>query len=300
MNTNTALFDGIAVFVGVVKSGSFTAAAAHLGHSTSFVSKEIKRLEARLGVRLLNRTTRTISLTDAGRAYFGRCEQIVIDAENAEQSIGELQETPRGLLRINAPSSIGMRYLCTLLPDFMRLYPELKLEVEYNDRMINVVEEGFDVVIRVGEALQDSSLVMRKLAGSRLVTVASPEYLAGHGRPQSPSDLEHHACIAYTLLNNPATWEFMLGGQKSRVQVMTRLLCNTAELQTAMAVNGVGIARLPYYYVERHIDDGTLELILNQYRQMELGIYAVYPHRQYLSAKVRAFVDFMVSRFQGE
>lgn len=296
MNVNTSLLDGITVFFSVVKAGSFTGAADALGHSPSYVSKELSRLERRLGVRLLNRTTRTISLTDPGRAYFERCEQIVIDAENAEQSIGELQETPLGLLRVNAPTSIGTRYLSTLLPEFMQRYPELKLEVEYNDRMINVVDEGFDAVIRVGET-QDSTLVMRRLASSSIVTVASPDYLARHGKLNVPIDLGKHSCIAYTLIKNSNVWEYSLGTEMFRIKISPRLVCNTAGLQTSMAIKGVGVARLPFYVVEKHIETGALALVLNEYHQLELGIYAIYPHRQFLSTKVRAFVDFMVDGF---
>jgi len=249
-------------------------------------------------VRLLNRTTRRISLTDAGRAYFERCEQIVIDAENAERSMGVLQETPRGLLRVNAPTSIGARYLSSFLPEFVALYPALKLEVEYNDRMINVVEEGFDVVIRVGET-QDSSLVMRRLASSKIVTVASPEYLKKQSQPETPDDLTEHVCVAYTLVKNPAVWEYTLGTERFRIQMTPGMLCNTAELQVAMAVKGVAIAALPLFCVEQHIERGELEQVLSNYRQLDLGIYVVYPHRQFLSTKVRAFVDFMVERFAG-
>jgi len=298
MTINATLLDGISVFVSVVKAGSFTAAADALGHSTSHVSKEVSRLENRLGVRLLNRTTRRISLTDAGRAYFERCEQIVIDAENAERSMGVLQETPRGLLRVNAPTSIGARYLSSFLPEFVALYPALKLEVEYNDRMINVVEEGFDVVIRVGET-QDSSLVMRRLASSKIVTVASPEYLKKQSQPETPDDLTEHVCVAYTLVKNPAVWEYTLGTERFRIQMTPGMLCNTAELQVAMAVKGVAIAALPLFCVEQHIERGELEQVLSNYRQLDLGIYVVYPHRQFLSTKVRAFVDFMVERFAG-
>lgn len=296
---NTALLDGVAVFVEVARKGSFTAAADSLGHSTSWVSKEISRLEARLGVRLLNRTTRTLSLTDPGRAWLERCEQIVVDAENAIESITELQETPRGLLRINAPVSFGMRYLGGLLAGFMSWYPEVQLEVEYNDRYINVVEEGFDVVIRVGDS-QDSSLVSRRITASRAVTVASPAYLDRFGRPQRASELKQHRCISYSLLANPNTWEFDNGFDRERVNVEPVVMCNTAELESELALKGVGITRLPQYCVDHLLQSGQLEVVLPDYRQPKLPVCAVYPHRQYLSTKVRAFVDFMVERFQKQ
>lgn len=169
-------FAGVSVFVGVVEAGTFTAAAAHLGHSVSFVSKEVTRLEARIGARLLNRTTRTLSLTDAGRDYFERCRQMVADAEDAEASVSHGQNQPRGLLRVGAPVSFGLGYLKDALPEFLNDHPELTAEIELNDRMVDLVAEGFDVVIRVGE-LKDSSLISRRFSASRGLTVAAPGIL---------------------------------------------------------------------------------------------------------------------------
>ena len=292
----TDLLDGVAVFVGVINAGSFTAAAHALGHSTSYVSKAVTRLEKRLGSRLLNRTTRTISLTDAGRAYYERCSQIVIDAENAERSINQLQENPGGLLRINAPGSFGFKYLLDVLSQFMHRYPEVKLEVEFNDRLIDVVAEGYDVVIRVGE-IKDSNLVARKFTSSRGVVVASPEYLKRKGCPQRVEDLAQHDCIAYSLLPTPTQWVFYRDGVRTSVTVDPRALCNSGEIEVAMAVQGIGITRLPLFICEQEVASGDLQIILEDYDQLELDVYAVYPHRQYLTAKVRAFVDFVVAAF---
>ncbi len=290
------LLDGMAVFVGVVDAGSFTAAARLLGHSTSYVSKQITRLEKRLGSRLLNRTTRTISLTDAGRAYYERCSQIVIDAENAERSINRLQETPSGLLRINAPVSFGSSHLLDVFSRFMQSYPEIKLEVEFNDRLIDVVAEGYDVVIRVG-AIRDSNLVARKITSSRSVMLASPDYIKRKGCPQRVEDLTQHDCIAYSLLPTPAQWTFYKDGVRSSVTVEPRAMCNNAALEVAMLVQGIGIARLPLFTCEQEVASGALQVILEDYEQPQLDVYAVYPHRQYLTAKVRAFVDFVAEAF---
>jgi len=293
---NTDLLDGVAVFVGVIDAGSFTAAARALGHSTSYVSKEITRLEKRLGSRLLNRTTRSISLTDAGRAYYERCRQIVIDAENAERSINQLQETPSGLLRINAPVSFGSEYLLDVLSQFMHRYPEVKMEVEFNDRIIDVVAEGYDVVIRVGE-IKDTSLVARKFTSSRGVVVASPDYIKRKGCPKYAEDLMQHDCIAYSLLPSPTQWDFYKDGERSSVTVDPRVMCNSAAIEVAMVVQGIGITRLPLFTCEQEVASGELQIILEDYDQLELDVYAVYPHRQYLTAKVRAFVDFVVDAF---
>jgi len=295
---NTDLLDGVAVFVGVINTGSFTAAAKALGHSTSYVSKEISRLEKRLGSRLLNRTTRTISLTDAGRAYFERCSQIVIDAENAERSISQLQDMPRGLLRVNAPVSFSSVYLLDYLSEFMNRFTEITLEVEFNDRMIDVVAEGYDVVIRAGK-IEDSNLVARKFTTSKSVVVASPGYLKKYGRPSEVSELEQHACLAYSLVANPTAWDFVKDGRHTTVNINPRLMGNNAELEVAMAVNGVGIGRIPLFCCEKEIAKGALEIILADYEQPEIGVYAVYPHRQYLTAKVRVFVDFLVDKFES-
>lgn len=293
---STDLFDGVAVFVGLVNAGSFTAAAHALGHSTSYVSKEINRLEKRLSSRLLNRTTRTISLTDAGRAYFERCSQIVIDAENAERSINQLQETPSGLLRINAPVSFASKYLLDVMAKFMHRYPEVRLEVELNDRLIDVVAEGYDVVIRVGE-IRDSNLVARKFTSSRGVVVASPDYINRKGCPQRAEDLTQHDCIAYSLLPTPTLWDFYKDGVHSSVTVDPRAMCNSAALEVAMVVQGIGITRLPLFTCEQEVANGDLKIILEDYDQIKFDVYAVYPHRQYLTAKVRAFVDFVVEAF---
>ncbi|RDH84102.1 MAG: LysR family transcriptional regulator [endosymbiont of Galathealinum brachiosum] len=294
---NIDLLDGMAVFVGVVKAGSFTAAAHALGHSTSYVSKEVTRLEKRLGSRLLNRTTRTISLTNAGRAYYERCNQIVIDAQNAERSINQLQEEPSGLLRVNAPGSFGSKYLLDVLPEFMHRYPDIKLEVEFNDRLIDVVAEGYDVVIRVGE-IKDSNLIARKFTSSRSVVVASPEYLKRRGTPQNVEELTQHDCIAYSLLPAPTQWVFNKGGKRSSVTIEARAMCNSANIEIAMVMKGIGITRVPLFTCEKEVDSGELQVILDDYDHIKYDVYAVYPHRQYLTAKVRAFVDFVVDAFE--
>ena len=295
---NTELLDGVAVFVAVINMGSFTAAARALGHSTSYVSKEVSRLEKRLGSRLLNRTTRTISLTDAGRAYYERCSQIVIDAENAERSISQLQDRPRGLLRVNAPLSFGSLYLLDYLPEFMERFPEINLEIEFNDRLIDVVAEGYDVVVRVGSN-KDSNLVARQFTSSKSVMAASPAYLTKKGRPAKASDLERHDCLAYSLLPSPKVWELIKDGKRTTVSFEPRLMGNNAQIQVTMMVGGIGIGRVPLFCCEKEIESGELEIIMDDYEQPELGVYAVYPHRQYLTAKVRAFVDFLVEKFEA-
>ena len=293
---NAELLDGVAVFVAVINSGSFKAAAESLGHSTSYISKEVSRLEKRLGSRLLNRTTRTISLTDAGRAYYEQCQQIVIDAENASRSVSRLQDEPRGLLRVNAPTSFGTRHLLEPLSAFLHRYPEVNLEIEFNDRIIDVVAEGYDVVLRVGK-VRNSNLIARAFTRSKTVVIASPEYLRRHGTPEKAAELENHHCITYSLEPNPLTWAFRKENEQVQVTLTSRSMCNNAEIMVSLACDGIGITRVPLFTCNKEVEAGRLNLLLEDYEQPEYGVYAVYPHRQYLTAKVRVFVDHLVESF---
>ena len=294
---NDSIFEGMAAYVAVVNAGSFVAAAQALGHSSSYISKEISKLEKRLGSRLLNRTTRTLSLTDAGRAYYERANQIIIDAENAERSINQLQETPSGLLRVNAPGSFGSRHLLNVFGEFMQHHPEVKLELEFNDRVIDVVAEGYDVVIRVG-AIKDSNLVARKFTQSRMVTIAAPSYLEKYGTPLNAEELTQHPCIVYSLLPTPTLWTFYKDGQRININVEPRAICNSSHIEVSMATQGIGITRVPLFTCEKEVRECKLQLILDDYDEVPFEIFAIYPHRQYLTAKVRAFVDFVVDTFK--
>ncbi|TQV88478.1 LysR family transcriptional regulator [Aliikangiella coralliicola] len=294
--TKNKLLDGIVTFVQVVESNSFSNAAEKLGHSASYISKEVNKLEERLGTRLLNRTTRNLSLTDEGKTYYQRCRQIVIDAEDAETAINRQQEHPRGLLKLSAPYSFGMAHLTDALPDFLLQYPDVQLEVEFNERLVDLVAEGFDMAIRIGK-LKDSNLIARKFMQSKGVVVASPEYLKIHGKPQEPQAISEHQCISFSLHNSTTQWEFTHNSQLISVSVNSRVICNSAELELAMALKGIGIARLPYFCCERQIESGKLVELLDDYEKREFGIYAVYPHRQLLSPKVNAMINFLADRF---
>jgi len=292
MSYNSNLLDGIAVYTAVVDGRGFTAAAKRLGHTPSYVSKEITKLEARLGVRLLNRSTRSISLTDEGRAYFDHCRAIVESAQEAESDAMRGQAVPSGTLRIAAPVSFGLSHLRHILPSFMRLYPDIEIETEFNERLIDLVSEGVDVAIRIGR-LRDSSLVARKLGDFRGVVVASPSYWENYGRPSHPNDLKSHKCISYSYMPEPTVWEFNDSGEKIRVHVDLLAKCNSAELETSLAVAGVGVTRLPLFVCEEEVSAGKLEIVLEDFEQEPMGLYAVYPHRSYTPAKVRCFVEFL-------
>jgi len=293
MTNNTKLLDGIVIFATVVDANGFRAAAKRLGHSTSFVSKTVADLEQRLGVRLLNRTTRSISLTDDGRAYYDRCQIILETAEEASALAEQQQTEPKGALRLTAPVSLGLSRLADMLPRFMERYPLVRLDIELNERKIDLVAEGFDLAIRVGQ-LEESSLISTKLAESRSIIAAAPDYWQKFGRPDHPRDLTQHRGIGYTNVPRPDQWRFALpDGITEIVTVPLAAQSNSAEIEAALAVAGKGVVRLPDFACKRELESGALETALEEYESEPMGIYAVYPHRAHLSAKVRALVDFL-------
>lgn len=288
---------GMAVFVRVVEEESFSAAARVLGLSKSAVSKQVAALEDRLGARLLNRTTRRLSLTDAGVAFYDRAQRIVADAEEAEAAVSQLSATPRGVLRVNAPVSFGVQHLGPVLPEFMDAHPDLSVELTLNDRFVDLVEEGFDVAVRIGR-LPDSSLIARRLAPLRRVVVASPAYVAAHGAPQQPEDLRDHACLLYAYLLRGDAWA--LRGPEGRaveVRVDGRLRANNGDVLRAALLGGMGVAYMPSFLVGNDLAEGRLVRLLPEWQDDSAGIYAVHPHARLVPPKVRAFVDFLAERY---
>ena len=286
----------IAVFVRVVEEGSFTAAAAKLGLSKSVVSKYVTRLEERLGARLLNRTTRRLSLTEVGRAFHTRSQLGLRELEEAEAEVSRLQGAPRGVLRINSPMSFGVLHIAPALPEFLALYPELTVDMNLDDRQIDLIEEGFDLAIRIGE-LPDSSLVARRLGPCHHVVCGSPGYFEKLGIPRTPEDLRQHNAITFKYQDSPSEWHFVRpDGSVVRVPVSgTIQMNNSLGLREALLRN-VGITLTPSFVVGADISAGRLRTVLTEYRALELSIYAVYPERRHLSPKVRAFVDFLARR----
>ncbi|CAH2602201.1 LysR family transcriptional regulator [Rhodovastum atsumiense] len=286
----------MAAFLRVVERGSFTAAAEDLRLSRAMVSKHIQDLEQHLGARLLNRTTRKVSLTEAGRVYFERGTQVLADLAETEAAVGELQARPRGRLRINAPLSFGLLHLGDAVADYMAAEPEVTVELTLNDRVVDLVEEGYDVAVRIAR-LTDSSLIARRLAPCRLVVCAAPAYLARHGRPLHPHDLTGHDCLSYSYDPGRDDWRFDGPQGAVAVTVRGRLRTNNGDVLRSAALRGAGIARLPSFIVGPDLAAGRLVPLLCGYRVPELGIHAVYPHSRHLSAKVRSFVDFLAPRF---
>jgi len=297
MSSNGAVFDGMIVFCEVVEAAGFSAAAQRLGHSASHVSKEIVRLEDRLGARLLNRTTRTVSLTDDGRIYYEHARRVVDDARDAESAILSVKDKPLGLLRVSVPVSFSLNYLNQWLPEFLDAYPEVNLEIEASDRIVDIVAEGYDVVVRAGQ-LDASDLIAKKLLTSRRLTVASPAYLRERGEPSRPDELVGHTLIDFSQRKIASIWSYSgEGGREIRVHVQPRVVCDSGETELALAVSGVGITRLPSLACQKELDSGALVTILTGFEKPPLGVWAVYPSRSHLAAKVRAFVDFLDSKF---
>jgi DNA-binding transcriptional LysR family regulator len=291
-------FDEINAFAAVADARSFTQGARRLGISSAQVSKLVARLENRLGARLLNRTTRDVSLTDTGRAYLERARILLEDFESLEGSVRD-QTGPRGLLKISAPVSFGASQLTPALLDFALAYPEVSLDVSSTDRMVNLVEEGFDVGVRIGQ-LVDSSLVARKLAAVRMVTCASPKYLVSAGPLRTLDDLTQHEAIIDTNVADPMVWRF--GGHNDRqdVRVHGRLRFGGADACVAAARLGMGVTRTPAFAAAEDLRSGRLTPVLCAYEPEMIHVHAVYPHARHLAAKVRAFVDFLAKRYAGE
>ena len=284
---------GMAVFARVVEAKSFTGAARQLGMSKAAVSKQVSRLEERLGARLLNRTTRRLHLTEIGAAFYQRAARIVAEAEEAELAVSHLHEAPRGTLRLDAPLSFGIRHLAPVLPGFMRRYPELRIDISFNDRYVDLIEEGYDLAVRIGH-LVDSSLVARKLAVNRRAVCASPDYWAEHGTPSVPADLTKHNCLGYSYLATGNEWRFRGPEGPIAVRVSGTLNANNGDMLREAAVGGIGVTLSPTFMLCDDLRAGRLTPVLEEFEPEPQGIHAIYPHNRHLSAKVRAFVDFLV------
>ena len=287
----------IEAFVRVAETHSFSEAARRLHASQSAVSRAVSGLEAELGARLLHRTTRSLTLTEAGRGYFERAARILADLGEANLAVTQLQAAPRGRLRVNAPMSFGFLHLAPALPDFLALYPELAVDLSMSDRFVDLIEEGVDVAVRIG-ALEDSSLIARKLAPIRRVVCASPAYLKARGTPLEPDDLKQHDCLCNSNIAVQHEWRFAAAdGKIWPVDVHGRLSANNGDALRIAALKGLGRANLPTFIVGADLQAGTLVTVLDEFGVQDLAMSAVYPPGRHLSPKVRAFVDFLADRF---
>jgi len=287
----------IQVFAQVVESGSFAKAAERLGVSTSAASRQIAELEGHLQTRLLNRTTRRVSLTESGRAFYERSVQLLADLEEAEQEAAQAAVVPRGTIRLTTSVNFGVRHVAPAIAEFLARYPDVRFDVSLADRMVDLVEEGFDLAIRIGEP-GGENLVARKLGETRLVPCASPGYLAEHGAPTTPEELAQHNCLTYEYVSPRKVWRFRdKAGAERHVRVSGALHSNNGDILAEAAARGAGIVFEPAFIVGPDVRAGRLVPLLQDFVPAPLPIYALYPSRKHLSAKVRRFVEFLVERF---
>lgn len=284
-------------FVEVVESGGLNRAAARLGISKSILSRRITRLEAELGARLLTRTTRGISPTEAGIEFKARCDRILAELEEAREAVAQQGRSVHGRLRLSAPLSFGVRYVAPVLADLARTHPALELDVSYTDRVVDLIGERFDAAVRIG-SLRDSSLVVRRIAPVHAVLVPSPDYLSRRGRPDTPQDLTAHESLIYTGSLVPE-WQFQSGKRWMPIRPEGRLRSDSGEAILQWAIAGLGIANAPTFLVADAIESGALEPLLLDFPQPEFGIHIVRPPGSYVPGKVRVLTDALVERFGG-
>ena len=292
------LFGSMKMYVAVVDGGSFAAAADKLEMSRAMASKQIQKLEEHLGTRLLNRTTRRLSLTETGRAFYERSLQIIGDVEEAEQIAGQMTRRPQGVLRVTLPLSYGQHRLAAIIGDYTQAYPQVQLDISLSDRKIDLVEDGLDLAIRIG-ALPQSDLIARKIGGVHSVVCAAPAYLARHGAPGTPAELAGHACLGYTLSGGGTDWRMEGPDGPLTVAISGPIRADNGDIIRLAALGGAGILFQPQFIVDDDLAAGRLVRLLPQWQSAELGVYAVYPSRKHLSAKVRTFVDFLASALAG-
>ncbi len=280
------------VFTRVARAGSFAGGARDTGISRAMATKHIMQLENYLGVRLFNRTTRSLSLTEVGAAYLNRCQQVLGEIEEMESAVTHLHSQARGKLKINTPPFIGSSHVAPAIAHFLEKHPDLNVDMLIQSSLGDFVDEGIDIAIFLGK-LEDTSLIARKLASSPMVICGAPDYFSKHGVPETPQELESHSCLINWAIAPRDNWQFTSPeGEVLSMKVTGRLQTNQADPLRTAAINGLGIIKLPTYVVGHDIKKGKLKRIFNDYQLPPLEIYAVYPHRKHLSAKVRLFIDF--------
>ncbi|MEW6643965.1 MAG: LysR substrate-binding domain-containing protein [Pseudomonadota bacterium] len=290
--------EGLRAFVKVVELGSFSEAGRSLRLSRSAVSKYIADLENDLGVQLLNRTTRHVSPTENGQAYFERVLGVLGDLDAADQAVADLQATPRGLLRVNAPMSFGTLQLGPAIADFMVRYPDLRIQLALSDQQVDPVQDGLDVTLRIAD-LEASSLIARKIMPIDRAVCASPDYLEKHGVPRHPGDLREHNCLTYGYLSTGNQWKLSGADGDHWIQPPWTLCVNNAEVLRDAAIGGRGVVLLPTFIADAALRSGELQMVLPDYSAPPLTLYAIYPPTRHLALKVRLFIDFLVERFSA-
>lgn len=293
---------GMAIFAKVAEAKSFSGAARRLGISKSAASKQVAHLERSLKARLLNRTTRRLSLTEVGAAFYEHCARMLAEAEAAELAVSRLYAQPRGMLRVTSPAAFGHLHVAPAIPDFIQRYPDVSVQLVMNDRTVDLAEEGFDVAMRMTRD-NAPNVVARTLAPVRWAVCASPAYFQRHGTPRAPADLAHHNCLFYSFMDSASQWRFTSGAEDTVVEVRGNFTVNNSEALRQAVLRGLGIAMLPTFTVGQDLRERRLQQLLAGYRAhgtFGTEVYAVYLPTRYLSPKVRAFVDFFVERFGPE
>ena len=292
-------FENMSTFIRVVEAGGISAAADRLGVAKSAVSRRLKELEEHLGVELFHRTTRKMNLTETGRAFYHQSVRIMEDVIEAELATSQAHATLQGSLKIALPSSFGLMHMGPAINEFLQAHPQLEFDLDFNDREVDLIQEGFDLAIRIAN-LPDSSLVARRLAPIRLVLCASPGYLEQMGVPESADELVDHRCLVYSLQRDFEYWSLTdSDGREVRIKIRPYIKASTGEFLRDAAVDGQGIALLPSFIAYEEIEREALVPILTDYKLQRMDAYAIYPQTRHLSQRVRAFVDFLVERFQG-
>lgn len=292
-------FESMRAFTKVVEEGGFAAAARAMGLSRSAVNKAVIHLENELGAQLLRRSTRQVTTTDTGIAFYQRAVAILGELEQAVLAVRELQEHPSGNLRVNAPMSFGTLHLAPLVGEFMARYPDVHVEIVLNDRFVDPIEEGFDVTIRIGEAAWSTSLIVREIVDSKRVVSASPGYLAAHGEPRDPLELKDHRCLHYGNLGSGSQWKLKGPKGEHTYAINCIMWSNNGEVLREAAIADQGVVLLPTFIVGRALQNNELQTILTEFTSPATNLCALYPRHRHLSSKVRLFVDALEERFGG-
>lgn len=287
--------EGLREFVEVVEQGGFTAAARQLNVSTSFVSRQVTRLEDRLDVRLLQRTTRKVHLTEMGRVYYERSREILDQLESLESEMADLQEKPKGLVRITAAAEYAERFVAPVIAEFITKFPEVSIDLDATMQVVDIVEEGFDIAIRMS-SLTDSSLIARKVEQRRIMVCASPSYLKEHGRPKTPENLRTHNCLVFPEM----PWRFKYPDRIQEVKVRGSWTSSSGRVLVAAARQGIGLVRFSEYYLDELLQKGELEIVLEDYEVDDAATWIIYPNRRHLPTRVRYLVEFLLNELPGK
>ena len=284
------------VFATVARFGNFAAAARELSISRAMATKHVMHLEDSLKVQLINRTTRSMHLTEAGQAYLERCTQILEEIEETEMSVTQLNSEPRGTLRLTSPPAFGKLYLASLITKYVEHYPNVKFDLVLTDQSIDIIEWGLDLAFFLG-SLQDSNMIVRRIMTTKMIVCAAPSYLEKYGVPRTPKQLEEHRCLSNPNLPPFQTWKFRESGKEITIRPDGPLQCNSPDALRTAGIDGLGLIMMPAYTLENDFKNGKLQPVLTDYEGEVIDMYAIYPHRRHLSAKVRTFIDFVQEHF---